>query len=198
MATSRLTRTWSDGNRFWTSLRAADMPPEDEAQPTVSERQFVVRWIESRLRERVNNHTQQPTAPAVRRLTNLEYQNTICDLLGFELDVVDDLPDDPEKFYHFNNTAELMRMGPEQLDRYLEIARRAMNSAIVDPEKPGVFKIRREWNSAGNDRGMGQDEVGVWGNRRNTAADGVGLKGFPKTGAYRIRMRASAILPWLR
>lgn len=176
-------------------LESADMPPEDEAQPTVSERQFVVRWIESRLRERVNNHTQQPTAPAVRRLTNLEYQNTICDLLGFELDVVDDLPDDPEKFYHFNNTAELMRMGPEQLDRYLEIARRAMNSAIVDPEKPGVFKIRREWNSAGNDRGMGQDEVGVWGNRRNTAADGVGLKGFPKTGAYRIRMRASAILP---
>ena len=47
-------------------------------------------------------------------------------MLGFELDVIDDLPEDPEIHYGFNNTAELMRMGPEQLDRYLEIARKAM------------------------------------------------------------------------
>ena len=33
--------------------------------------------------------------------------------------MIDDLPEDPEHYYHFNNTAELMRIGPEQLDRLL-------------------------------------------------------------------------------
>lgn len=109
--------------------------------------------------------------------------------------MTDDLPEDPEKYYHFNNTADLMRMGPEQLDRYLEIARRAMASAIVGPGKPEVFKLRREWEPLGVDRGMGRDEIGVWGNTRGSAAEGLGLSGFPKTGEYRIRMQASAILP---
>ena len=181
--------------RVLEKLETGEMPPEDEPQPAEQQRQAVARWIESSLRARVSKEGQESTAPAVRRLTNIEYQNTLRDLLGFEFDVIDDLPEDPEKFYHFNNTADLMRMGPEQLDRYLEIARRAMKSAIVDAEKPEVYKIRREWSSAGNDRGMGQDEVGVWGNRRNTAAGGIGLKGFPKTGQFRIRMEASAILP---
>lgn len=181
--------------RILEMLDSGEMPPEDESQPTAAERKAVAQWIESGLRESIGKNGQASPAPAVRRLTNLEYQNTLRDLLGFELDVIDDLPEDPEKFYHFKNTAELMRMGPEQLDRYLEIARRAMKSAIVDPEKPKVYKVRRAWTSGGIDRGMGQDEVGVWGNRRNTAANGISLKGFPKTGQFRIRMQASAILP---
>ncbi len=176
-------------------LASGEMPPEDESQPPYNERKAVVRWIEATLRDGIDKDKQRAPAPSARRLTNVEYQNTLRDLLGFELDVIDDLPADPEKFYHFNNTAELMRMGPEQLNRYLDIARRAMNSAIVDPMKPEVYRIRREWSSAGNDSGMAQDEVGVWGNSRNTAANGIGLRDFPTVGEYRIRMQASAIIP---
>ena len=33
-------------------------------------------------------------------------------------------------------TAEFMLLGPEQVDRYLDNARRAMAAAIVDPGKP--------------------------------------------------------------
>lgn len=176
-------------------LEFGEMPPAKEPQPTTAEVEAVRQWIESGMRAYVEKASQESPEPKARRLTNVEYQNTLRDLLGFELDVIDDLPEDPEKFYSFNNTADLMRIGPEQLDRYLEIARRAMNSAIVDPEKPEVFKVRREWSSVGNDKGMGTDEVGVWGNRRNTAANGIGFNAPPKHGEYRIRMQASAILP---
>ncbi|WDI41627.1 DUF1592 domain-containing protein [Bremerella sp. P1] len=176
-------------------LEDGQMPPEDERQPTDAERTAIVDWIDRELKHVATESPGQTSAPAVRRLTNLEYQSTISDLLGFEFDVADDLPEDPEKFYDFRNTAELMRIGPERLDRYMEIARRAMKSAIVDLEKPEVFKVRREWSSAGIDRGMGQDEVGIWGNRRNCASDGIRLNNFPKTGQYRIRMQASAVLP---
>jgi hypothetical protein len=117
------------------------------------------------------------------------------DLLGVDLDLIQDLPKDPLKPYHFNNTAEFMLLGPEQIDRYLEVARRAMAIAIVDPGEPEVHKTRREWLKHGLDRGLALDEIGVYGNRRHSVATGMGLKSFPKTGDFRIRIKTSAILP---
>ena len=56
-------------------------------------------------------------------------------------------------------------------------------------------EARREWQPHGLDRGMGLDEIGVWGNRRHSASGGMGLKSFPSTGEFVIRVQASAILP---
>lgn len=176
-------------------LDSGEMPPAQQPQPTKAETEAVVKWIESGIRDYVKTVSQTQAEPMTRRLTNVEYENTLSELLGFELNVIDDLPEDPEDLYHFNNTAELMRMGPEQLSRYLEIARSAMQSAIVDPGTPEVFKFRREWGMGGNDKGMGRDEIGVWGNNRGSVAEGLTFSGFPKHGEYRIRMQASAILP---
>jgi hypothetical protein len=174
-------------------LGSGEMPPEDEPQPADVDRQAAGAWIEARLRAEVAEGAKP--APATRRLTNIEYENTMRDLLGFRLALIDNLSKDPVKPYSFNNTAEFMLLGPEQVDRYRENARRVMASAIVDPEKPEVHKTRVEWKPHGLERGIGADELGVWGNRRNTPATGMGLKGFPKTGEFRIRLQTSAILP---
>ncbi len=171
------------------------MPPEDEPQPDAEMRKAITDWIDRGLRDFVGKEREESNTPTARRLTNFEYENTLRDLLGFELRLIDDLPKDPVKPYKFNNTAEFMLIGPEQLDHYLECARRAMASAIVDPDVPEVHKTRVEWKSHGLERGLGGDELGVWGNRRNTPATGMGLKGFPETGGFRIRIKASAILP---
>jgi mono/diheme cytochrome c family protein len=176
-------------------LEFGEMPPADEPQPKAEETEAVIAWIEAGMRDYVEKVSQESPEPKTRRLTNVEYENTLKQLLGFELDVLYNLPEDPEYHYHFNNTAELMRIGPEQLDRYLENARKAMRAAIVDPEKPEVFRVRREWKPSGIDRGMAADEVGLWGNRRNTAAGGITLRDFPTHGEYRVRMQVSAILP---
>ncbi|MEM7231400.1 MAG: DUF1592 domain-containing protein [Planctomycetota bacterium] len=176
-------------------LRGGDMPPEDERQPSADERHSLVEWIDEGLRAQVAKAKKDDTPPTARRLTNVEYENTMRDLLGFPLKLADNLPKDPSKPYRFNNTAEFMLLGPEQIDRYLENARRAMESVIVDPEPPEVHRTRREWKPHGLDRGLGLDEVGVWGNRRHSPATGLGLKSFPKTGEFRIRFKASAILP---
>ena len=176
-------------------LEGGEMPPEDEPQPDAAERGAVAAWIEAGLRDHIAAASQTEPVPKSRRLTNFEYENTMRDLLGFRLGLIDDLPKDPVKPYKFNNTAEFMRLGPEQIDRYLECARRAMASAIVDPENPEVHKTRRDWEPHGRDRGLGSDELGVWGNRRHSPAWGMGLKSFPHTGEFRIRFQASAILP---
>ncbi len=177
-------------------LKTGEMPPEEEVvRPTKQEVLAVSEWIDTELRNVVTKARNKTVAPQARRLTNFEYENTIRDLIGFQLDLKDNLPKDPEKPYHFNNTAEFMLLGPEQVDRYLENARKIMASTIVDPIKPEVHKVRREWQPYGLDRGIGRDEVGVWGNRRHSPAQGMGLKSFPETGEFVIRVQASAILP---
>jgi mono/diheme cytochrome c family protein len=176
-------------------LKFGEMPPIDEPQPKEAEIAKVSQWIDSKIRERAQKTRSDFRESKTRRLTNLEYQNTLRDLIGFELEILDDLPNDPEKPYEFNNTPELMRMGPEQIDRYLEVARKAMASAIVDPGPPEIHQTRREWPKHNLDRGLAWDEVGVFGNSRHTVATGMGLKSFPKTGEFRIRLQTSAILP---
>lgn len=170
-------------------LESGEMPPIDEPQPTKAEAQAVKHWIESGMRDYVLKASAEKREARTRRLTNVEYENTLSDLLGFEFDVIDDLPEDPTHYYHFNNTAELMRIGPEQLDRYLEIARKAMRSAIVDRQKPEVFKWRGEWSSAGSDKGLGEDEITAFSGKA------IGLSGAPRHGEFRLRFSASAILP---
>lgn len=176
-------------------LDSGAMPPEDETQPDEAARRSIVKWIESGLSDYVKKADVVGTTPTARRLTNFEYQNTMNDLLGFELNLIKNLPEDPVKPYHFNNTAQFMLIGPEQMDRYKENARRAMASAIVDPGQPKVHRISQAWDAAkpGNG-GLTQAEIGVYagpGVGRKT----VGLKGWPATGEYRIRIKAAGNFP---
>ena len=176
-------------------LKRGEMPPEDEPQPSAAERKAVVEWIETALRNRPVEASPHVATPTTRRLTNFEYQNTMRDLLGFELKLIENLPEDPVKPYKFTNTAEYMLLGPEQMDRYRENARRAMASAIVDPTVPEVHRTVKQWEPGEVSAGLGSDEIGIYGNRRGTPATGMGIKSWPQTGEYRIRVKAAAILP---
>jgi len=190
--------TTGDDIVHWNSilqmLDFGEMPPIDEPQPKPVEVKAVMQWIESGMRSYIKKARQEDSEPKARRLTNVEYQNTLSDLLGFELDLHDDLAPDPEHHYHFNNTAELMRIGPEQLNRYMDVARKAMRSAIVDPQKPEPYQLRREFSSLGTDKGLGQDEISVFGGARHFS-NGIQVSGFPKQGEYRIRISAAGIMP---
>lgn len=177
------------------------MPPESEEQPKADDRNAVAGWIRAALRDeaRKPRGPEDATPSHLRRLTNVEYQNTMRDLLGFELKLADDLPKDPFKPYTFTNTAEFMRLGPEQLDAYREAARRAMASAIVDPVKPKPVKKRQEWKPSPSPLPTDQlepNQLGVWGGTgRFSVSHGTTLTDLPKTGAFRIRFQASAIFP---
>jgi len=181
------------------ALRLGEMPPPTEPQPDDAERKVITDWINTGLRAHVENTRRKVAVTTARRLTNFEYENTMRDLLGVDLDLIQDLPRDPLKPYHFNNTAEFMLLGPEQIDRYLEVARRAMASAIVDPEKPETYTSRQEWDSGESNKGFGKslqrNEIAIQNSRRGTPGTGMGVKDFPRTGEFRIRFQASAVFP---
>jgi hypothetical protein len=177
------------------ALEHEDMPPAEEDQPSAADRVAVVAWIESGLRNYVNKAGQVSTSTTTRRLTNFEYQNTMRDLLGFELELAENLPADPNKPYHFNNTAKFMMIGPDQLMRYKESARRAMASAIVDPAKPKVYQTSAKWDSKRAGKGgLTQAEIGVYGGP-GVGRRAVKLKGWPTTGEFRIRIKAAGNFP---
>lgn len=176
-------------------LESGEMPPEDEPQPDASERATVAAWIESGLRDDVEKASQVTATTTTRRLTNFEYQNTMRDLLGFELELTKDLPVDPDKPYHFNNTAEFMMIGPDQLVRYKEAARKAMAGAIVDPGEPEIHRSSATWDHAKPGKGgLTAAEIGVYqGPGMGTKT--LGLKGWPESGEFKLRVKASANLP---
>jgi len=176
-------------------LESGEMPPADEVQPNQTDRSVIAHWINRGLRDYVNKANKVTVATTTRRLTNFEYQNTMRDLLGFELELVENLPVDPDKPYHFNNNAKMMMIGPDQLVRYKEAARKAIASAIVDPEKPEIHRLSSKWGHGKPGKaGLSQAEIGVYqgpGVGRKT----VGLKSWPKTGEFRIRVKASGNFP---
>ena len=178
------------------ALEHEDMPlDEAENQPSAADRTAIVKWIESGLRDYVKKASKVAGTTTTRRLTNFEYQNTMRDLLGFELELAKDLPVDPDKPYHFNNTAQMMMIGPDQLIRYKEAARKAMASAIVDSGKPEIHRVSSKWQHGKPGKGgLSQAEIGVYqgpGVGRKT----VDLKSWPKTGEFRIRIKASGNFP---
>jgi hypothetical protein len=177
-------------------LEHEDMPPEgEENRPSAENRAATIKWINSSLRDYVKKASKTPMAVTTRRLTNFEYQNTMRDLLGLELDLSKNLPVDPDRPYHFNNTSEFMMIGPDQLVRYKEEARKAMASAIVDNVEPELHQTIAKWeHGQPGKKGLTQAEIGVYqgpGVGRKT----VKLKSWPKTGEFKIRVKASGNFP---
>lgn len=64
-------------------LEAGTMPPEDEAQPTEDEKLRVTEWY----RRLLNSVEAQPAYFRPRRLSVIEYRNTLQTVFGFDLEV---------------------------------------------------------------------------------------------------------------
>lgn len=176
------------------ALEGGDMPPDEQKnQPSKQERAEMVAMLSVELRRKTQvAGNAEPRVAQARRLTNFEYGNTMRDLLGVDLKLQHSLPADPAKPYHFNNTAEFMLMGPEQVDHYLEAARRAMASVIVDEAPPAVVKKRGEWKSEkAPNQDLAPNEIGVW---EQAPKQSIGVQNPPPMGEFRLRFRAAAKL----
>ena len=75
-----------------------------------------------------------------RRLNRLEYQNTICDLLGVKIDFQEMLPPDSSED-GFDNVGEVLHTSSFLMERYLEAASIALDRAIANlPQPPTIQK----------------------------------------------------------
>lgn len=118
-------------------LELESMPPEDVKQPTRQSRKQVIDWIEQGLKLAKSRPT--PMNGGARRLTAAQYANTLRELLQLEDNLTDILPADAVSHDGFVNNRETLELSPLLLETYIEIAERALDLCIVDPEsKPTI------------------------------------------------------------
>ena len=77
----------------------------------------------------------------LRRLNRTEYQNTVRDLLGVDIDLKELLPMDSSAG-GFDNVGEALHISSFLMDRYLEAADKALNVAIANLPQPPLVKKR--------------------------------------------------------
>ena len=107
------------------------MPPLDEEQPGEAERAKILAWIDAAVFP-VDPAHPDPGRVNLRRLNRVEYQNTLRDLLGVKVNVMDLIPPD-DSGYGFDNIGDVLTLSPAHLERYLEAARVSLDKAV----KPG-------------------------------------------------------------
>jgi len=106
-----------------TKLHNNQMPPADVKQPKPEERTFAIGWMKQFIAEETRAHAGDPGVVLAHRLSNAEYNYTIKDLTGHDMQPAKEFPIDPANQAGFDNTGESLMMDPELMKKYLEAAR---------------------------------------------------------------------------
>jgi hypothetical protein len=164
-------------------LLAHEMPPEKEAkQPSDDERQHLIDWVAGfkRLAPR------DPGPGIIRRLSRVEYANTLHDLLGVDPQVAQELPKDAvgEGF----NSA----ISPLLMEKYLLVADDVLDQ-LIRPDQ-----LRLKWNAGQLDAVLGLGHKVLPGHSDGTESRFTGPFEMtatipaPVDGTYHISVRAGA------
>jgi mono/diheme cytochrome c family protein len=114
-------------------LATGQMPPKTVAQPRPEARKQVVDWIEALTRVEAGRHAGDPGPVLTRRLSNAEYNNTIRDLTGVDLQPAREFPVDPANTQGFDNSGESLVMSPELFNKYLRAAHQVSEHMVLKP-----------------------------------------------------------------
>ncbi len=155
-------------------LRGRLMPPPTSRQPSQTEIDGLVRWLEAGL------DAAAPAGPTagyvpIQRLTRTEFATTVNDLLGLELDAAQLLPPEIE-VNGFDNIAAALSMSPAFLDQYVAAARLAARLAVGESQ-PKVSSATYAYRGTAADQASHVDglPLGTRGGmvfRHRFAADG--------------------------
>lgn len=172
-------------------LNKDEMPPEGEPDLSNDERNTLTDWISAKIRHAIAKQASTGGRVVLRRLNRDEYQNTMFDLLGLEMDYARDLPPDGFSADGFRNDGRSLRLSAIQLEYYLQTARRALSRIIVTGPPPKVFRHQFEKSNVGGWRGPTEKS-----NRLERAQKFLVkiVDNYPETGEFRIRVKTRARL----
>src|SRR4051812_20224865 len=123
----------------WLAVRkrvlAGEMPPKDRPRPAAEEMHSTGDWIASRSDAADAARRAAEGRVVWRRLNRVEYERSVCDLLGVNIELRDLLPTDATG-NGFDTSAEAHHLSSFLMDRYLEAADRALTVAIANTPQP--------------------------------------------------------------
>jgi hypothetical protein len=175
--------------RIFDRVAAHEMPPPKKTQPSASELQAFATALSNDLTTQY--HAQKGTV--LRRLNRSEYQNTINDLLGINVNLIDSLPEDGRS-QGFDNIGSALSISGIQMLRYMETAELALNAALSSDQRPVLTTQRATLESERNQEAIGKH----WLKQPDGAIVVFNDGGFPSTvipnlrapstGTYKLRI----------
>jgi len=170
------------------------MPPKAKPRPAEKDVQALAGWIDAKAAATRLAHGRT----VVRRLNRIEYQNTVRDLLGIDVDFQEMLPADSSA-NGFDNSGEAHHVSSFLMEKYLEAADTALGLAVANGPQPPIVKKRYTLKDQHNVKlstesvyRIQDDTVALFS---SSAWNAVHIYQFypPDRGRYRFRISASAI-----
>ncbi|MEM7476331.1 MAG: DUF1592 domain-containing protein [Planctomycetota bacterium] len=115
-------------------VAAGEMPPTESEQPSQEAKRSLVGWSKAFRRREANRNAGDPGPVLPRRLNVHEYNNTIRDLTGVDIQPAKEFPVDRANLEGFDNTGESLDMTPGLLMKYLEAARHVSEHLVLGHE----------------------------------------------------------------
>jgi hypothetical protein len=175
-------------------VRDGEMPPKKKPQPQKNEKDLFLANLKQPLLEADQADIAANGRVRSRRLTRVEYDHTLHDLLGIDIPLKTLLPEDRAS-HGFETVADGQQLSHHQLARYLDVADLALSGAFDRAEKGDATYAKHHTpemlikNRGGNYRGpdLKNGESITWP---------IGLQFFgrtptwaPESGWYRITLR---------
>jgi hypothetical protein len=112
-------------------LTAHEMPPKQMPQPPAELADQIIAFVHEVRGEEIKRLGGDPGMVLARRLSNAEYDNTIRDLTGQDMQVAKQFPVDPANTAGFDNSGETLTMSPALLSKYLQGARQIADRMVL-------------------------------------------------------------------
>lgn len=181
-----------------------EMPPKEELDE--KERVKFLRDLERTLHKFSQIHRETKGRVRSRRLNQIEYQNTIHDLLGIDLPLVNLLPKDPSPD-GFSTIAEAQQISYHLLEKHLEIVDLSLDEAFRRALTPtATFKRVLDASQIGGDYKKGGRRAGqrqailheghaISISSQNNYHGRIFETTVPESGWYRIQLTAKSFNP---
>lgn len=120
-------------------LSARMMPPSGMPHPNFETYEIVTEWLEQELDKAWAANPNPGRIAPIHRMNRYEYNNTINNLLGLDVNVMDLLPGDPTADGSFDNIATSLPFTTAHMERYMSVARQVTRLATgLAPLNPSV------------------------------------------------------------
>src|SRR5262245_28756545 len=128
----------ADDHRQWetvvTFLKKEEMPPAKAKQPAAALRAEVIATLEGMLLAEARKFDGDPGVVPPRRLSNAEFDYTVRDLTGQDIQAAKSFPVDPASGEGFTNTGEALTMSPSLFKKYYAAAEHIAEHALLTTE----------------------------------------------------------------
>jgi mono/diheme cytochrome c family protein len=130
--------TWS---KVIQKVRTRVMPPAPFPPLSDEDVALVSGWIDAAFTRAEAAAPPDPGRVTARRLNRTEYDNSVRDLLGVDLRLAADFPQD-DTGYGFDNNGDVLSLSPALFEKYMVAAGRIARAAIYGPDVKAAGLVR--------------------------------------------------------